>query len=157
MEWGRNFNAHWQFTLGIRYCLWKVPQLAGPFEWGSEFEAGGYVYDPALFHYQVTGFKQQVAVQVLPGVRWQSKGEDFHWVGTGEFGVSGFMKNDEGISTRLNPTLGLGFGAESRLRSKLFLFANPGIRFIFRDSDRRNTPRSHLLNIQAELGVRYTI
>ncbi|MBC7774377.1 MAG: hypothetical protein H7246_02980 [Phycisphaerae bacterium] len=155
LDYLRNINAQWQFKLGIRYCLWKVPNLNGPLQWPSEHDGnGGWQYDPSIAHYLVTDFDQQDAFQFLPGFRWQSKTEEFHWIATGEFGFSNFMKNSVGISTRLHPTAGLAFGGEWSLGSNLKLFAQPGGRIIFRDFKRKNTPESHLINLQVEMGAR---
>ncbi|MDO8365816.1 MAG: hypothetical protein Q7T20_03385 [Saprospiraceae bacterium] len=157
VDYARKINAQWQFKLGIRYCLWKVPNLNGPLQWPSEHDGnGGYLYDPSIAHYLIKDFGNQDAFQFLPGFRWQSKQEDFHWIALGEFGFSGFMKNSAGISTQLHPTAGLAFGAEWLLRSNLHVFVQPGGRIVFRDFKRENARESHLLNLNVELGARFS-
>ena len=156
LDLARKINSKWQFKLGARYAFWEVPNLAGGFQWPSEHDGnGGFIYDPNLQHYITQGFTQRIAFQVLSGMRWQSAPTDFHWVAVGELGLSAFAQNDAGIKTNLHPTLGLAYGAEFALDKHWFLFATPGIRFIFRDFDRKNTPERHLINAQAELGARF--
>jgi hypothetical protein len=153
----RNINPHWQFKLGVRYCLWKVPDLIGPLQWPSEHDGnGGYQYDPSIAHYLTSSFTQQKAFQYLTGFRWQNKSEELHWVADGEFGFTSFTKNKAGISTHLQPTVGLAFGAEIMLRPKLFLFAHPGARVVFRNIKQELVPVKQLLNLHVEMGGRYT-
>jgi len=157
LELARNTSAQWQFKLGVRYCLWKIPDLIGPLQWPSEQDGnGGYQYDPSLTHYRVSDVAQQKAFQYLAGFRWHSKAETFHWVADGELGFSSFTKNKAGISTYLKPTIGMSFGVEFRVRPNLFLFAKPGVRVIFRDFKREKTPITRLLDLHLEMGGRYS-
>lgn len=157
LDLARNLHTHWQLKLGIRYASWQIPRLNGPLQWPSEHDGnGGFLYDPNQYHYLIRDYKTQDAIQILPGVRWQSNATDIHWTATAEVGFSAFLKNEEGISTKMHPTAGLALGAEWSLNSKLHVFAQPGCRIIFRDSTKRNTPESHLLNLQVELGLRHS-
>lgn len=155
LDLARNLNTQWQIKLGIRYCLWKTPNLIGPFQWPSEVNNGAYQYDPSLSHYLISDYAQQKAVQYLSGFRWQSKSQEFHWVADVEFGFSSFSKNQAGISTHLHPTAGLGFGAEMLVGTHMFLFARPGAQVIFRDIKSENIPVRQLLNFHVEVGGRY--
>ena len=157
LDISRNINTQWQVKIGLRYCWWKVPDLFWPAQWPSEHDGnGGFQYDHSLWHYQIIGFDQASAFQFLPALRWQSKPEEFHWFILGEFGFSGFLKNDAGISTRWHPTAGLAFGGELLIVSNLHLFAQPGARIVLRDFKGETVTESHLLNLQVEIGGRYS-
>lgn len=157
LELARNTSARWQFKLGVRYCLWKIPDLIGPFQWPSEQDGnGGYQYDPSLTHYRVSDLTQQKAFQYLSGFRWQSKAEKLHCVADVELGFSSFTKNKAGISTHLKPTFGLAFGAEVWARPNLFFFAKPGVRAIVKGFKLEKTPVNYLLDVHMEMGARYS-
>ena len=154
LDLAHNLRPQWQLKLGLRYCLWQVPNMTGPYQWPSEQSNGVYQYDPSIAHYLITDYTQQDLIQLLPGIRWQSKAEEFRWIAGVEAGISAFLKNSAGISTKMHPTAGLSLGAEWTVQPNLHVFAQPGGRLIFRDPANNNTPESHLLNLQVELGAR---
>lgn len=157
LDFSRKISKKWQVKLGARYGVWKIPKLSGPLQWPSEFDGNiGYLYDPKLVHFLAQGYSGQSAFQVISGLSWRSTQADFYWVATGEVGLSGFTKEAAGEKANLYPTLGLSYGAAYTLSGNWSLFATPGVRFIIRDFDRKNTPDRHLLNVQLEMGARYT-
>lgn len=156
LDFARNLHPQWQLKLGVRYCFWQVPILFGPLQWPSEHNGnGGFQYDPSLPHFRIKEYTQSGAIQVMAGVRWQSKPTEFHWIACGEFGFSQFPKNDAELNPGVQPVVGASFGAEWSLNPKLHLFAQPGASVVFRDFNRDNALKCNLLNPKVDLGVRY--
>ena len=157
LDLARNIRPRWKAKLGLRYALWQVPDLEGPFLWPSEHNRnGGYQFDPSLEHYFKEGHTGRGAIQLLSGVGWESNAEGFRWFVNAEFGLTRFLKNTEHLHTRFSPTAGLSFGSGWMVKPNLCLFIMPSGRLIFRGSSKQYADKFNLFSMQVEMGCRYS-
>lgn len=133
-EYACKVAAHWELKIGLRYTVLRSEFQSGYARYESEYQPdGSYVPDPALQHYFTIEQTDRVW-QYLVGVRWSGKPGTWRWYADAETGLTDYIEPEGIPKLNMRFTAGAGFGvAWQPLNSKIGIFAQPVVRYVFQD------------------------
>lgn len=156
-EYACKVAVHWEVKIGMRYTVLNSEYQSGYLRYESEYQPGGsYVPDPTLQHYFTIDLTDRV-LQYLVGIRWSGKPKTWRWYADAETGLTDYIEPDGVPKANLRFTVGAGFGmAWQPFKSKVGIFAQPIVRYVFQDLGSDLSSVSYRFLIPAiEAGARY--